>query len=98
MRRPCAMSTDQSSMDVSFLEKIGDKLSAFSEGIANFITRLLGSSYERYVRKLGYVRNRDGSHTVTPGLLLAKVNALEPKMHDLAPEHLMGLTPKFRER
>src|SRR2546423_892947 len=42
--------------------------------------------------------SRNGSHTVTPGLLLAKVNALEPKMHALSPDDLKGLTPKFRER
>src|SRR5262249_7633907 len=82
----------------SILEKIGDALGAFSEGIANFITRLLGSSNERYVRKLGYVRNKDGTHTVTPGLLLAQVNALEPKMQTLSDDELKGLTPKFRER
>jgi preprotein translocase subunit SecA len=92
------MSTDQSSMDVSFLEKIGDKLSAFSEAVANFLTRLLGSSNERHIRKLGYVRHKDGTHEVIPGSLLAQVNELEPKMRALSDEDIKGLTPKFRER
>lgn len=93
------MSTDQS-MEVSILEKVGDVLGAFSEGVAHFLTRLLGSSNERYVRKLGYIRTRkaEKAYKVTPGSLLAQVNALEEKMRALSDEELKGLTPKFRER
>jgi preprotein translocase subunit SecA len=60
--------------------------------------RLFGSSNQRYIRKLGYVRAKDGSHTVIPGSLLAQVNDLEPQMRALSDEELAGLTPKFRER
>ena len=45
-------------MDVSLWEKLSDGLSAFSEGAAQFLTRLFGSSNERYIRKLGYIRTR----------------------------------------
>jgi preprotein translocase subunit SecA len=87
-------------MDASFWEKLGDGLSAFSEGIGKFLTRLLGSSNERYVRKLGYIRSpKAGStHTVTPGSHLAQINELEPKMQALSDEELRQLTPKFKER
>src|SRR4051794_39605185 len=91
------MSSEQS-MDVSILERIGDGLSAFSESVAGFLTRLFGSSNERHVRSLGYVRHKDGSYAVTPGSLLAQVNALEEKMKALSDVELKGLTPKFRER
>src|SRR5262245_34322494 len=93
------MSTE-SNLDVSFLEKLGDGLSAFSEGLGGFLTRLLGSSNERYIRKLGYVRSNDpdNPYTVTPGLMLEQVNKLEEKMQALSDEELRGLTPKFRER
>jgi preprotein translocase subunit SecA len=84
--------------DLNLLEKLGDKLNAFTEGVANFLTRLFGSSNERAIRKLGYVRGKDGSYTVTPGSLLAQVNELEPQMQALSDEELRGLTPKFRER
>src|SRR5262245_13569018 len=90
------MSTD--SMDVSVLEKIGDAVSAFFEAITNFLNRLLGSSNERTIRRLGYVRGKDGSHKATAGSLLAQVNELEPKMQALSDEELKALTPKFRER
>ena len=56
------MSTE-TSMDVGFWEKLGDGLSAFSEGLGKFLLGLFGSSNERYVRKLGYIRAREpGSH------------------------------------
>jgi preprotein translocase subunit SecA len=87
-------------MDVGFWEKLGDRLSAFSEGVGKFLTRLFGASNERYIRALGYVRpNKPGvQHTVIPGSLLAQVNALEDQMRALSDEELKALTPKYRER
>jgi preprotein translocase subunit SecA len=92
--------SSQTSMDVSFWEKLGDGLSAFSDGVGKFLLRLFGSSNERYVRGLGYVRASapGATHTVTPGSLLAQVNDLEEKMRGLSDEELHDLTPKFRER
>jgi preprotein translocase subunit SecA len=91
------MSTD-TKLDVSIWEKLGDALSAFSEGFSQFLTRLFGSSNERYVRKLGYIRNKDGSYSVEPGSILAQVNDLEEKMRALSDEEIKTLTPKFKER
>src|SRR5262249_42448727 len=79
-------------------DQVSDKMNAATEWAARALMRLLGSSNERYVRKLGYVRNKDGSHTALPDLPLAQVNELEPKMRELSDEDLRGLTPKFRER
>src|SRR5436305_12531273 len=81
-------------------EKLGDGLNAFSEGFARFLTRLMGSSNERVIRQLGYIRPaRPGvAHTVIPGSLLAQVNALEEKMRALSDEQLRNLTPEFRSR
>src|SRR5262249_4661043 len=93
------MSTD-SKLDVPWWEKLGDKFTAFTEGIVGFLGRLFGSSNERYVRSLGYLRPRDvhSPHTVVPGSLLAKVNDLEPKMKALSDEELKALTPQYRQR
>src|SRR5262245_47297236 len=93
------MSTE-SNLDVSFLEKLGDGLSAFSEGLGGFLTRLLGSSNERYIRKLGYVRSNDpdNPYTVTPGLMLEQVNELEAQMRALSDDELRQMTPKLRQK
>lgn len=93
------MATD-TSMDVPFWEKLGDGLTSFSEAVGRFLTRLLGSSNERYVHNLGYVRPAKGQtkHTVIPGSLLAQVNDLEEKMRALSDDQLRDLTPEFRRR
>src|SRR5262245_6378258 len=83
------MSTDTSaSVDVSFWEKLGDGLSAFSEATGQFLTRLFGSSNQRYVRSLGYIRAPKGedTHTVISDSLLAQVNDLEERMRGLSDE------------
>jgi preprotein translocase subunit SecA len=87
-------------MDVGILEKIGDAFNSFSEKTVSFLTRLLGSSNERVVRKLGLIASKDPQkpYQVVPGSLLARINELEPTMQALTDEELKGLTPKFRER
>jgi preprotein translocase subunit SecA len=93
---------EETTTDTGWLEEVfdqlSDKMNAATEWAARGLLRLLGSSNERYVRKLGYVRNKDGSHTVIPGLHLAQVNELEPKMHALSDDELKALTPQLRER
>ncbi len=91
------MATD-TSMEVSIWDKIGDGITAASDGVSRFLTRLFGASNERYVRKLGYIRNKDGTHAVAPGSLLAQVNDLEPKMHALSADELKQTTVRLRER
>src|SRR5262249_51084519 len=99
-----AMSTDTTVESGGWLEAVWDRISsgisAFMEGSSKLLTRLFGSSNERYIRSMGYVRaDKPGaSHTVTPNSLLAQVNELEPKMQALSDEELKALTPKFKER
>jgi preprotein translocase subunit SecA len=88
----------ETQVDISIWEKIGDGFSVFAEGVGRFLTRLLGSSNERVVRQLGYIRNKDGSYTVMPGLLLAQVNELEPSMQGLSDDELKAITPKLKEK
>ena len=74
------MSTNGSSaVDVSFLEKCSEVLSGFSDRFGAMLTGLFGSSNERYVRRLGYIRTRDAqrNYTITPGSLLARINSHE---------------------
>jgi preprotein translocase subunit SecA len=93
------MEAEQSSMDVNILERIGDALSAFSEGTARFLTRLMGSSNERQIRKLGYTRSKDSRPPViAPSSLLWQVNELEPKMQALSDADLKAITPRLREQ
>jgi preprotein translocase subunit SecA len=87
-------------VDVSFWETLGDGLSAFSEATAGFLTRLLGSSNERTIRKLGYLapKTPDGTPHIVGGSLLQQVNSLEESMRAVSDEELRGMTTKLRER
>ena len=93
------MSTDLN-MEPSFWEKLGDKLSAFSDAVGRWLMRLFGSSNERYVRDLGYIRsNKAGSTpTVKPGSLLDQVNVLEEKTRALTDDQLRESAAQFRQR
>src|SRR5260370_24494697 len=94
------MATETASTTMDFLERIGDGFNAFSEWCARMMTKLLGSSNERTIRKMGYIRTRDPNHpyTIVAGSQLAQVNALEDQMKALSEEELKAVTPKFRER
>src|SRR6266851_2705975 len=94
------MATETASTSMDFLERIGDGFNAFSEWCARMMTKLLGSSNERTIRKMGYIRTRDPNrpYTIVAGSQLAQVNALEEQMKALSEEELKAVTPKFRER
>src|SRR5262245_29927301 len=89
----------ETNMDVGLWEKFSDGLSSFSEGVVNFLGRLFGSSNERLVRSLGYVRRKGSDEAViVEGSLLAQVNVLEEEMMALSDDELKALTPAYRER
>src|SRR5256885_12723215 len=92
------MATDQ--LEMGFLEKLGEKFSNLPDAVMKAMTRVFGSSNERFVRKIGFIASKDPDkpHTVIPGSLLAQVNELEPAMAAKSDDQLKGLTPKFRER
>jgi preprotein translocase subunit SecA len=90
----------QTKLESGFLERVGDTFSTFTEGVMGFVTRLVGgSSSDRVAKSLGYYRPKGSeTHTVVPGSVLAKVNALEPKMEALTDDELRGLSDTFRAR
>ena len=49
------MATGTPQVDATLLEKVGDSLSSLSERFVGFLTRVLGSSNENYIRKLGHI-------------------------------------------
>ena len=87
-------------MDTSLWDKLGDGFTSVQEGFGRFLTGLFGSSNERVIRSMGYVRApRPGvPHTVVPGSLLAQINSYEDAMKALDEEGLRGITPKLRAK
>src|SRR5260370_11110609 len=87
-------------MDLSFWDKLGDKFSGFSDAVGRWLMALFGSSNERYIRDLGYIRPKTAGTApiVKPGSLLDQVNSLEEKMRALTDEQLRDLTPPLKQR
>jgi preprotein translocase subunit SecA len=93
------MATDPN-MDLKWYEKLGDALSGFSDAVGRWLMALFGSSNERYIREMGYLRSKTPgiTHNAKPGSLLEQVNSLEEKMRALTDEQLRDLTPPLKQR
>ncbi|MBL8811242.1 MAG: preprotein translocase subunit SecA [Planctomycetaceae bacterium] len=83
---------------MEFLEKVGDFFSAATHRIERGITGLFGSSNERRMKKLGFVRDRQGTTTIVPGSMLDRINAMESDWQKLSDDELRQTTAKFRAR
>ncbi|MFM7837799.1 MAG: preprotein translocase subunit SecA, partial [Planctomycetaceae bacterium] len=83
---------------MEFLETVGDFFSATTHSIERGITSLFGSSNERRMRRLGFMRDRDGRTTILPNSLLDRINSLEPQLQKLSDEELRQTAPKLRAR
>ncbi len=94
------MATDSTKIEQTFFEKLGEKWTAFSDGFARLLTRVVGSSNERAVKGIGFIASRDPSkpHTILPGSIVARINDLEAKMAAMSPAELKEQTVAFRER
>ncbi|HCS52705.1 MAG TPA: preprotein translocase subunit SecA, partial [Planctomycetaceae bacterium] len=83
---------------MEFLEKLGDWFTGLTSLIDSFIKRFFGSDNDRLIRKIGFVRDKDGNDTITPGSALDRIDQLEPEYEKLSEGELKGLTEKFRAR
>jgi preprotein translocase subunit SecA len=92
------MSTE-TKIETTLWERLTDGLSNVGEGVVGFLGRMFGSSNDRLVRSLGYLRpNPTEAHHVVPGSLLDQVNALEPLIVELRDDEFEKLTAEFRRR
>ncbi|GEM_PF-3125 len=89
----------ETKIDTTLWERLTDGISTIGDGVVGFLGRLMGSSNDRLVRSLGYVRPKHAvEHQVAPGSLLYQVNALEPLMIELRDDEFEKLTVDFRRR
>ena len=77
------MSTE-TNIQSTFWERLTDGISTIGDGVVGFLGKLFGSSNDRLVRSLGYVRPKHAEeHVVAPGSILDQVNSLEPLVIEL---------------
>jgi preprotein translocase subunit SecA len=89
----------EAKLEVSFWERVTDSLGAMTEGVVGFLGRLFGSSNEKLIKAVGYVRTKGSeTHAIVPGSILNQVNSWEEHMQALSDEELRGMASHFRER
>ncbi len=91
------MSTD-SNLEANWWERLSDKFSSATEGFIGFLGKIFGSSNDRLVKSLGFIRNKDGTHRIAPNSILEQVNSLEDEMKALSDAELKDLSTGFRDR
>ena len=83
---------------MEILEKLGDWFNALTGFVERLITKLFGSSNERQIREMGFMRDKEGNSSVVPGSMLDRVNQLESIWEAKSDSELKQTASKFRER
>ncbi len=83
---------------MDFLYSIGEFFNRITAGIEFVIRWLFGSSNERRVRAIGFIREKDGSTRIVPGSIVDRVGKLESKYQPLSDEELRQTTAQLRKR
>lgn len=83
---------------MEILDKFGDAFNVVLGGTERFITRMFGSSNERRVRGIGFVRDKQGNSSIVPGSTLDRINQLEPDYEKLSDAELRETASKLRRR
>ena len=83
---------------MEILDKVGDAFNLVLGGAERFITNIFGSSNERRVRQIGYLRDKQGKTTIVPGSILDRINGMEADFEKLSDGELRETASKMRRR
>lgn len=78
--------------------KLGDVFTAVTSTVERGITGMFGSSNERRVKNIGFVREKNGESKVIPGSLIDQIGKLEPAYKSLSDDELRQTSAKLRAR
>ncbi|SFH52918.1 preprotein translocase subunit SecA [Planctomicrobium piriforme] len=83
---------------MDFIDRLGDFFNAITAVVERLIRGLFGSSNERDIRRIGFIRERDGSSKIVPGSVLDRINTLEPEMKKLSEGELRATTDRLKQK
>jgi preprotein translocase subunit SecA len=83
---------------MDFFDRIGDFFNALTAFVERWIRRLFGSSNEREIRRIGFLRDRDGHSSTIPGTVLDRITQLEPELERLSDDELRGTATRLRSQ
>ena len=83
---------------MEFFDRLGDFFTAVTAFIEGVIRRLFGSSNEREIRRIGFIRDKRGGDSLAPGSLLDRINQLEPDYEKLSEGELKETATRLRAK
>ncbi|MEW4531162.1 preprotein translocase subunit SecA [Maioricimonas sp. JC845] len=83
---------------MDFFDRLGDYFNAITAFVEGLIRRFFGSSNEREIRRIGFVREKDGSTTVIPGSTLDRIRELEPEFERQSDAELKETASRMRAK
>lgn len=83
---------------MEFLEQIGDAFNSLLAFFERFLRGLFGSSNDRVVRQIGFVRDKSGQDAIVSGSALDRTNQLEADYEKLTDTELKEKTAIFRRQ
>jgi preprotein translocase subunit SecA len=83
---------------MEFFDRLGDFFTAVTAFIERLIRMLFGSSNEREIRRIGFLRDKNGNDSLAPGSVLDRINQLEPELERLSDAELKETASKLRAK
>ena len=83
---------------MDFFDNVADFFTSLTSMLEPMIRGIFGSSNERAIRNIGYVRERDGNSHTVPGSVLDRINQLEPDMQKLSEGELRATTETLKQK
>ncbi len=83
---------------MEFLDSIGDFLNAITAFVERWIRKLFGSSNEREIQRIGFIRDKSGNDSIRPGSALERIAQLEPEFEKLSEGELKQTAEKLRAK
>ncbi|MCA9088241.1 MAG: preprotein translocase subunit SecA [Planctomycetaceae bacterium] len=83
---------------MDLFDRVGDFFTSATEALDTGIRRMFGSSNEREIRRIGFLRGRDGNTQIAPGSILDRIQQFEPAYEKLTDAELKQTAEKMRAR
>lgn len=83
---------------MDFFDRLGDIFNSITALIEGIVRRFFGSSNEREIRRIGFIREKDGTSRVAPGSVLERINSLEPELKEKTDAELKETSDRLRAK
>ena len=83
---------------MEFFDRLGDFFTAITAWIDGMIRRFFRSANEREIRKIGFIRDKNGQDSLMPGSLLDRIKQMEPELEKVSDAELKETASRLRRK